>query len=77
MNYCDPQFERYFADQATTADPARRRADFIAMQRIIASGIPMIPLTFMNDIDAVNVRVNGFRRNMLEFPVDPASWDAR
>jgi hypothetical protein len=31
----------------------------------------------MNDIDAIDVRVSGFRRNMLEFPVDPASWDAR
>src|SRR6185437_4413095 len=31
-NYCSPQFDALFSDQATTADPQRRRRDFVAIQ---------------------------------------------
>lgn len=77
MNYCSPRFDALFADQATTPSRARRRADFIAMQRIVRHDVPLVPLAFMRYVEAVSDRVSGFRRNMLFYPVDPASWDAR
>jgi len=76
-DYCDPQFEALFEDQATTRSPARRRADFIAMQRIVRRDVPIVPIAFETRIDGIAARVTGFRRNMLMYPVDPQTWDAR
>ena len=76
-NYCSPRFEALFNDQATTPDQARRRADFIAMQRIVRNDVPIAPIAFERWFDAVGDRVTGFKRNMLLFPVDPETWDAR
>lgn len=73
--FCDPGFEALFADQKTTADPARRKSDFVAMQRIVHERLPVIPLYYEIYFDGVNARVRGFARNMLRFPVAPESWD--
>jgi peptide/nickel transport system substrate-binding protein len=77
MNYCNPAFEALFEDQSSTANQARRRSDFIAMQRIVRNDAPLIPLAFENNIDAVDDRVTGFARNMLLYPVNATAWDAR
>jgi peptide/nickel transport system substrate-binding protein len=76
-NYCSPQFDALFADQATATDDARRRRDFIAMQRIVRSDVPIVPIAFEARLDAVSNRVTGFGRNMLMFPVSPETWDVR
>lgn len=76
-DYCDPQLEALFDDQATTASAKRRAADYLAMQRIVRRDVPIVPIAFETRIDAIADRVSGFRRNMLMYPVDPQSWDAR
>jgi peptide/nickel transport system substrate-binding protein len=76
-NYCSPQFEALFEDQASTASAAQRRNDFIGMQRITRAGVPLVPLAFENNVDAIDNRVTGFARDMLLYPVDAANWDAR
>ncbi|MFN2448587.1 MAG: ABC transporter substrate-binding protein [Candidatus Baltobacteraceae bacterium] len=72
--FCDPRFEALFADQAVTRDSARRRADFMQMQRIVHENAPVIPLYYMTWFDGVNRRVRGFARNMLQYPVAPETW---
>jgi peptide/nickel transport system substrate-binding protein len=77
MNYCSPRFDALFEDQAVTNDPRRRRRDFIEMQQIVREDAPIVPIAFESSIDVVNNRVSGFRRNMLMYPVDAETWDAR
>ncbi len=76
-NYCSPQFDALFEDQAVTPDPLRRRRDFVAMQRIVRDDVPVIPVAFESSIDVIRDRVTAFRRNMLMYPVAPENWDAR
>ncbi|HEX3370304.1 MAG TPA: peptide ABC transporter substrate-binding protein [Candidatus Cybelea sp.] len=77
MNYCNPRFDALFEDQATTRDQPRRRADFIAMQRIVRQEVPAIPVAFESNVDVVRDRVSGFQRNMLMYPVGAEYWDTR
>jgi ABC-type transport system substrate-binding protein len=76
-NYCNPRFDALFEDQATTSDEARRRRDFIEMQRIARDDEPVVPLAFQSVVDALRDRVTGFHRNMLMYPVDAQTWDTR
>jgi peptide/nickel transport system substrate-binding protein len=76
-DYCSPRFDAYFLDQAVTSDPRRRRRDFVEMQRIVRRDVPVVPIAFQLDVDAISDRVSGFARNMLRYPVDAASWDVR
>lgn len=75
--YCDRSFEKLFADQQTTRSDARRRRDFIEMQRLVRAALPVIPIYYETYFDGVNARVSGFKRNMLRYPVAPETWDAR
>ena len=77
MDYCNPRFDALFDDQAVTADPRRRRRDFVEMQRIIRRDAPVVPIAFESSVDVISDRVNGFRRNMLMYPVDAETWDVR
>ncbi len=77
MNYCNPRFDALFEDQSVTADPARRRGDFIAMQKLIAQDVPAVPLVYEANVDVVRNRVTAFGRNMLMYPVSPEKWDVR
>ena len=74
--FCDPSFDRLYADQAS-APEARRRADFESMERLIALRRPIVPLNDLVEFDALSTRVHGFARNMLEYPVSPEAWDVR
>jgi peptide/nickel transport system substrate-binding protein len=74
--YCRPRFEALFSDQERTSSTARRKRDFIAMQRMIHDDVPVIPLYYETYFDGVSTRVQGFARNMLRFPVAPETWDA-
>ncbi|HZY99356.1 MAG TPA: peptide ABC transporter substrate-binding protein [Candidatus Baltobacteraceae bacterium] len=76
-DYCSPQFEALFEDQATTPSERQRATDYVAMQRTVRRDVPIVPIAFETRIDAVANRVSGFRRNMLMYPVDPQSWDTR
>lgn len=75
--FCDRRFEAAFADQAVTPDIRRRRDDFRTMQRIVYDQMPVIPLDYERYFDAVNVRVTGFARNMLGYPVNAETWDVK
>lgn len=75
--FCNRQFDADFADQASTTDPARRRRDFIDMQRIVHDEVPQIPLYYETWYDGLSDRVQGFARNMLEYPVAPERWSLR
>jgi peptide/nickel transport system substrate-binding protein len=77
MGYCNPRFDALFEDQATTTDSARRRRDFVQMQRIVRKDVPVVPIAFQSIADLVGNRVFGFQRNMLWYPVSPQSWDVR
>lgn len=72
--FCNKHFDKDFADQAITTDPAQRRRDFIDMQRIVHEQVPQIPLYYETWYDGLNDRVRGFARNMLEYPVAPETW---
>ncbi|HTX58685.1 MAG TPA: peptide ABC transporter substrate-binding protein [Verrucomicrobiae bacterium] len=76
-NYCNPRFDALFEDQATTGDPRRRGRDFVEMQRIVRADVPLVPLAFESNVDAIDRRASGFERNMLLYPVDAPRWDAR
>lgn len=75
--YCDPRFEALFRDQERTASMARRKRDFLAMQRMIRDDVPVVPLYYETYFDGVSTRVRGFARNMLRFPVDAQDWSVR
>jgi peptide/nickel transport system substrate-binding protein len=77
MNYCNPRFDALFEDQAATSDGRRRRRDFIEMQRIVRTDVPIVPVAFESNVDVISDRVSGFRRNMLMYPVGAEAWDAR
>ncbi len=77
MNYCNRRFDALFENQAITADPRRRRRDFIEMQRIVRADAPVVPVAFESNADVVSDRVTGFRRNMLMYPVGAEFWDSR
>ncbi|MGC2405582.1 MAG: peptide ABC transporter substrate-binding protein [Candidatus Cybelea sp.] len=75
--FCDRRFEAAFDDQAVTPDERRRAADFRTMQRIVYRNLPVIPIDYTRYFDAVNVRVTGFARNMLGYPVNAQGWDVK
>ncbi len=75
--YCNPTFEALFADQAVTPSLMRRRDDFLRMQRLIHDALPVAPLYYLTWFDGVSSRVDGFARNMLQYPVSPERWDTR
>jgi peptide/nickel transport system substrate-binding protein len=75
--YCNPRFEALYRDQERTPSEDRRRRDFLAMQQLIHDDVPVIPLYYETYFDGANVRVHGFARNMLRYPVDPERWSVR
>ncbi len=76
-NYCSAAFDALFADQATAASAARRSVDFAGMQALVARDVPVIPVAFQRNADAISGRVTGFACNMLLYPVGADRWDAR
>jgi ABC-type transport system substrate-binding protein len=60
-----------------TTDETRRRRDFDDIARIVHEEAPMIPLHDLIYIEGVDTRVTGYARNMLRFPVNAETWDAR
>jgi peptide/nickel transport system substrate-binding protein len=73
--FCSPQLDRLFAAQSSeTRDEARRR-DFAAMAAIVHDDVPLVPLYDLVYIEGVSLRVSGYERNMLRYPVRPENWD--
>ena len=76
-NYCNPRFDALFEHQSVTGNLGRRKHDFIEMQRIVRTDVPIVAIAFESSVDAISDRVVGFRRNMLAYPVDAPTWDVR
>ena len=75
--YCSKRFEALFNDQARTPSQAQRDRDFNAMELLVHNDVPIIPLYYETYLEGVNIRVTGYRRNMLRIPVNAENWDAR
>jgi peptide/nickel transport system substrate-binding protein len=75
--FCDRGFEAAFEDQAVTSSDRQRGDDFGTMQRVVYERLPAVPLDYLRFFDVVNARVTGFGRNMLGYPVDAETWDAK
>lgn len=77
QRFCDSRFEAAFRDQAVTPDERSRARDFLTMQRIVYDQLPVVPLYYERWFDVVNPRATGFARNMLGYPVNAETWDAK
>jgi peptide/nickel transport system substrate-binding protein len=75
--FCSPRLDAAYHDQLVTTDETRRRRDFDDIARIVHEEAPMIPLHDLIYIEGVDTRVTGYARNMLRFPVNAETWDAR
>lgn len=75
--YCSRRFEALFDDQARTPSDTQRYRDFNAIQKLIYSDVPVIPLYYEDRLIGLSNRVTGYRLNMLWIPVAPETWDAR
>ncbi|MGZ3532683.1 MAG: ABC transporter substrate-binding protein [Vulcanimicrobiaceae bacterium] len=73
--YCDPAFDKLFADQQSTESALARRADYLRMQRIVRNDVPVVPLYYETYLEAASTRVTAFERNMLRYPVNAENWD--
>jgi ABC-type transport system substrate-binding protein len=59
--YKNPGFDQPAADQATTLDPARRKALIDQMQAVLADDLPQLSLYVPEQISYVNTKVfNGW-----------------
>ena len=73
--YCNPALDALVADQTATSSATQRRADLVKIQRVVYDTLPVVPLYYESNLEAVSTRVHGFARNMLRYPVNPESWD--
>jgi ABC-type transport system substrate-binding protein len=75
--YCSKRFEPLFADQLSATNQRQRERDFEAIANLVHDEIPVIPLYDFVNIEGIDRRVTGYRRDMLRFPVHPENWDAQ
>ncbi len=58
-HYSNPRLDALLDDAAANADPARRRADYVEAQQILATDLPAINLWYTNSIIVHNQRLTG------------------
>jgi peptide/nickel transport system substrate-binding protein len=69
----EKQIDDLFAQQAAETDPAKRKAAFNEIQRIMAEQVPVIPIVARHVVSAANTRVTGLDPS----PIVPYSlWNA-
>jgi peptide/nickel transport system substrate-binding protein len=56
-HYSNPRLDALLADAAESADPARRRADYVEAQQILARDLPAINLWYRNTVVVHNRRL--------------------
>lgn len=61
--YCNPSVDRALADAARAIDPGPRRAALVRLQRLVATDVPVLPLTQGREIDVVPHDIAGFVPN--------------
>jgi peptide/nickel transport system substrate-binding protein len=55
--YSNPQFDALIDDGAESSDPARRRADYVAAQQILARDLPAVNLWYLDTLVVHNRRL--------------------
>jgi len=74
--YCSPRLEALYAAQMRAGSEAERERAFDAIARLVHDDVPLVPLFDEIYLEGVDLRVSGYRKNMLRFPVWPEEWDA-
>jgi peptide/nickel transport system substrate-binding protein len=74
MHYCDPQIERLERDAAGQTDQAARRADYRAIDRIVARDVPIVYLFNPSYVYAYRKRLHGFAPNAFSPTWNAYSW---
>jgi len=73
--FCDPAYDRLFAQQSQLTQRQARRAAFDAMQRTVAEAGVFAPFVYRGDYSAVNPAVRGWSPNMLFEYSNSNDWD--
>ena len=63
--FCDAQYDAAFAMQQRALDPAARARAFVVMQQRIRAELPIVPLVYRTEYEAINPALHGFAPNML------------
>ncbi|MGA8532923.1 MAG: peptide ABC transporter substrate-binding protein [Candidatus Tumulicola sp.] len=75
QRWCDPQYDRLFAEQSQLLNRAARRSAFSAMQRLVTNAAIFVPLVYRGDFSATNPAVRGWAPNMLFEFSNSNEWD--
>ena len=73
--FCNPAYDRLFAQQSQVTDREARRRAFDAMQRTVAKAAIFVPLVYRGDYSATNPAVRGWNPNMLFEFSNSENWD--
>jgi len=74
--YCSPRMEALYAAQMRAGSEAERDRAFDAIALLVHDDVVLVSLFDEIYFEGVDVRVTGYRKNMLRFPVHPEEWDA-
>lgn len=71
MGYCDPEVSRALADALLHYEPARRRADYILVQELLARDVPFIVLSQRTDHVTFNDDFSGIKPGPVQMFWNP------
>jgi ABC-type transport system substrate-binding protein len=71
---CNPQIDRLFSDIIASNDPALRSRDTKAIERLLATALPQIPLMQGRILAAMSSRVHGIAPTPLTPYVGMENW---
>ncbi len=74
MHYCTPQVDALERDALGQSDRARRRADYAAIDRIVAADVPIIYLFNPSYVYAYRKRLHGFAPNAFSPTWNAYQW---
>lgn len=75
QRWCDPRYDRLFAEQSRRSGRSSRRMLLSAMQRIVRDAVLFVPLVYRGNFSAENPGVRGWNPNMLFEFSNSEDWD--
>ena len=75
QRWCDPRYDRFFAEQSRRLNRSSRRMFLNAMQRIVRDAVLFVPLVYPGTFSAQNPAVRGWNPNMLFEFSNSEDWD--
>jgi len=75
QRWCDPAYDRLFAEQSRLLDRSARTAAFYKMQRIVHAASLFVPLVYRGTFSAINPAVRGWNPDMLFEFSNSEDWD--